>query len=142
MAPRRSIIERPFATRKARALQRGALDPVEYDVHLAALKDLLVAQARDLNRVFARAFADMLRGKTRSYRDVGRALKAQNQCRIAMNLLLALHAAELAAKNLAIERTSFWKRKIAIIIKRLDTPSSRALPARTRRAHKGLQRGS
>src|SRR5262249_5189212 len=35
----------------------------------------------------------MLSGKTRSFRDVGRALKAQNQCRIAVRVLLALRAA-------------------------------------------------
>ena len=75
------------------------MEPIEDDPHLAALADLLAAQARDLNRVFARAFGDMLLGKTRSFRDVGRALKAQNQCRIALRLLLALRAAGQAAKK-------------------------------------------
>jgi hypothetical protein len=56
------------------------LDPIEDDPHLAALADLLAARARDLHRLFARAFGDMLLGKTRSFRDVSRALKAQNQC--------------------------------------------------------------
>jgi len=69
------------------------LEPIEDDPHLAALAELLAAQARDLNRVFARAFGDMLLGKTRSFRDIGRALKAQNQCRIALRLLFALRAA-------------------------------------------------
>jgi hypothetical protein len=75
------------------------LDSIEDDLDLAALKDRLAAQARGLNRVFARAFGDMLLGKTRSLRDVGRALKAQNQCRIALRLLLALGAEEQAAKK-------------------------------------------
>jgi hypothetical protein len=57
------------------------LEPIEDDLHLAALADILAARATALNRVFARAFGDMLLGKTRSFRDVGRALKAQNQCR-------------------------------------------------------------
>ena len=69
------------------------MEPIEDDPHLAALAELLAVQARDLNRIFARAFGDMLLGKTRSLRDIGRALKAQNQCRIALRLLLALRAA-------------------------------------------------
>ena len=76
-----------------------ALEPIEDDPHLAALADLLAAQARDLHRVFARAFADMLLGKTRSFRDVGRALKAQHQCRIALRLLVALRAAGQTTKK-------------------------------------------
>lgn len=74
------------------------MEPIEDDLHLAALKDRLAAQAADLHRVFARAFRDVLLSKTRSYRDVGRALKAQNQCRITLRLLLQLSAAEQAAK--------------------------------------------
>ena len=75
------------------------MEPIEDDLHLAALKELLAAQARGLNRVYARAVGDMLRGKTRSFRDAGRALKAQNQCRIALRLLVALGNAEQAAKK-------------------------------------------
>jgi hypothetical protein len=75
------------------------LEPIEDDPHLAALAELLAAQVRDLSRVFARAFGDMLLGKTRSSRDIGRALKAQNQCRIALRLLLALRAAEESSKK-------------------------------------------
>lgn len=66
------------------------MEAVEDDLNLAVLADVLVAQAIALNRVYARAFGDILRGKTRSLRDVGRALKAQNQCRIALKLLIAL----------------------------------------------------
>jgi hypothetical protein len=75
------------------------LETIEDDLHLAALANLLAAHARGLNRMFARAFRDMLLGKTRSFRDVGRALRAQNQCRIALRLLLALRAAEEKAKK-------------------------------------------
>jgi hypothetical protein len=75
------------------------LDAIEDELPLAALKGLLAAHACDLNRLFARAFADMLLGKMRSSRDIGRALKAQNQCRIALRLLVALDAAEQAAKK-------------------------------------------
>ena len=69
------------------------------DVNLAALKDRLAAQARELNGVFMRAVADMLRGKTLAFRDIGRALKAQNQCRTILRLLVKLDAAEQAAKK-------------------------------------------
>ncbi len=80
------------------------MDAIEDDVDLAALKDRLAAQARELNRVFARAFGDMLRGKTRSLRDIGRALTAQNQCRTLLRLLIALRAAEDSPKK--IERAN------------------------------------
>jgi hypothetical protein len=52
------------------------LDPAAYDEQLAALKDRLAAQAADLHRVYRHAFVDMHRGRTRSFRDVARALKA------------------------------------------------------------------
>jgi hypothetical protein len=83
-------------------IQRGkepALEPIEDESNLAALAELLAAQARGLNRVFARAVQDMLLGRTRSFRDVGRALKAQNQCRIALRVLIALRAAMEAQKK-------------------------------------------
>jgi len=57
------------------------LEPMEDDPDLTALAELLAVQATDLHRLFTHVFADMLLGKTRSFRDVGRALKAQNQCR-------------------------------------------------------------
>jgi hypothetical protein len=75
------------------------LDAIKDDLHLAAVKGLLAAHACELSRVFARAFEDMLRGKTRSVRDVSRALKAQNQCRIALRLLVTLSQAEQRAKK-------------------------------------------
>ena len=75
------------------------LEPIEDDPQLAGLAELLAAQARDLHRVFMHAFVDMLSGKTRSFRDVSRALKAQNQCRIALRVLLALRAAMEAQKK-------------------------------------------
>ena len=65
----------------------------------AALADVLAGQAAALDRVFMRGFAAMLSGKTRSRRDVSRALKAQNQCRIALKLLLKLRAAEQTGKK-------------------------------------------
>ena len=76
------------------------MDPVELETQLAALKKRLAAQAADLHRLFMYAFIDMLRGKTRSLRDVGRALRAQDQCRIALKVLLQLHALEQAAKKI------------------------------------------
>ena len=57
------------------------MEPDEDDLYLAALAQILAAQAAGLHRVFMRAVADMMLVKTRSFRDVGRALKAQHQCR-------------------------------------------------------------
>jgi hypothetical protein len=77
-------------------IRRGkepALEPIEDVPNLAALAEVLAAQVHGLNRVFTRAVQDMLLGKTRSFRDVGRALKAQDQCRTAFRVLLALRAA-------------------------------------------------
>jgi hypothetical protein len=63
------------------------LDTVDNEAQLAAVKHRLVAQAAALQRLFMRAFADMLQGKTRFDRDMSRALKAPNQCRIALNCI-------------------------------------------------------
>jgi hypothetical protein len=81
------------------AERSAALDPIEDDLPLAALKDRLAAQARALNGVFAGAVGDMLRGKTRSFRDIGRALEAQNQCRTILRVVIALRAAEQSKKS-------------------------------------------
>jgi hypothetical protein len=63
------------------------------------LADALARQAAALHVVFMRTFADVLSNKERSLRDVSRALKAQNQCRIALRLLLKLRAVEQWKKN-------------------------------------------
>ena len=63
------------------------------------IADVLVVHIQALNRLFMRAFADIESGTIRSRRDVGRALKAQAQCRMAVRLLLALRAAEQAAEK-------------------------------------------
>ena len=69
--------------------------PMETDPNTAVdLADLLAAQAIALDRLFMRAFGDILSGNTRSLRDVSRALKAQAQSRTALRLLRALRAAE------------------------------------------------
>jgi len=81
-------------------------EPMETDPNTAvALADLLAAQAIALDRLFMRAFGDILSGNTRSLRDVSRALKAQAQSRTALRLLRALRAAE--PKNREIERTDY-----------------------------------
>jgi len=117
------------------------LEPIEDDLHLAALADLLAAQAAALHRVFARAFGDILSGNTRSFRDVGRALRAQNQCRIALRLLVGLRAAEQRTKK-SRNRTNELLRKITIMTKTLNKPPRKAPRARIKRAHKGLPRRS
>jgi hypothetical protein len=69
--------------------------PMETDPNTAVdLADLLAAQAIALDRLFMRAFGDILSGNARSLRDVRRALKAQAQSRTALRLLRALRAAE------------------------------------------------
>jgi hypothetical protein len=75
-------------------------EPIETDAHAArVLADVLARQAAALHVVFMRTFADVLSKKERSLRDVSRALKAQNQCRIALRLLIALRAAEQSQKK-------------------------------------------
>ena len=76
-------------------------EPIETEPHLAGvLADILAGQAAALHVVFMRGFADVLSKKDRSLRDVSRALKAQNQCRIALRLLLKLRAVIELQKNL------------------------------------------
>ena len=87
------------------------MEPMEDDRNLATMADLLAAQARDLHRVFTHAFQEMLLGRTRSFRDVGRALKAQNQCRIALGVLVALRAAEEARKKSRNRTNELLKRE-------------------------------
>ena len=65
----------------------------------AVLAGILAGQAAALHVVFMRGFADVLSNRQRSLRDVSRALKAQNQCRMALRLLLALRAVEQSQKN-------------------------------------------
>ena len=66
---------------------------IETDPHAAAvLADNLARHAAALHVVFMRDFAEILSKKERSLRDASRALRAQNQCRIALRLLLKLRA--------------------------------------------------
>jgi len=75
-------------------------EPMETDARAAAvMAETLARQAAGLHRLFMRTFADVLSNKDRSLRDVSRALKAQNQCRIVLRLMLALRALEQAQKK-------------------------------------------
>jgi hypothetical protein len=67
----------------------------------AVVAETLARQAAALHVVFMRGFAEVLSKKDRSLRDVSRALKAQNQCRIALRLMLALRAVEQSPKKIA-----------------------------------------
>ena len=83
-------------------------EPMETDPHPATvIANILAGQAAALHRVFMRGFVDVLANKDRSLRDVSRALKAQNQCRMALRLLIALRALEQSQKNREIERTDY-----------------------------------
>jgi len=88
-------------------------EPIETDPHAATvLAKTLARQAAALHVVFMRGFADVLAKKERSLRDVGRALKAQNQCRIALRLLIALRAAEQSQKKSRNRTNRLLKEKI------------------------------
>ncbi len=70
-------------------------EPIETDPNTAArIAETLAGQAATLHYLFMRTFGDILSGKVRSHRDVGRALKAQAQCRAALRLLRALREAK------------------------------------------------
>jgi len=75
-------------------------EPIEREPRAAAvLAETLAVQAAALHVLFMRTVGDVLSNNERSLRDVSRALKAQNQCRIALRLLLALRAAERSRKS-------------------------------------------
>jgi len=83
-----------------RQKERPLPEPSETDLHAAAvLAEALARHAAALHVVFMRGFADVLAKKERSLRDAGRALKAQNQCRIALGLVLKLRAVIDSQKN-------------------------------------------
>ena len=75
-------------------------EPIEAHLPTAAvLADTLARQAAALHVMFMRGFLELLLDKKRSLRDVSRTLKAQNQCRKAFKLLLALSAMEQLQKK-------------------------------------------
>jgi len=80
----------------------------------AVLAGILAGQAAALHVVFMRGFADVLSNRQRSLRDVSRALKAQNQCRMALRLLLALRAVEQSQKNSRNRTNKLMKAEIVL----------------------------
>jgi len=112
---------------------------IETDPHaVAVLADKLARHAAALHVVFMRGFAEILAKKERSLRDASRALRAQNQCRIALRLLLKLRAVMDSQKNREIERTDYWERKFPIVISPWKNPSESPLVRSQSLAHKGL----
>jgi hypothetical protein len=89
------------------------LELIEPDPSAAAVvAKILARQAAALHVVFMRGFVDVLSNRDRSLRDVSRALKAQNQCRIALRLMLALRALEQSQKNSRNRTNRLLKEKI------------------------------
>ena len=74
-------------------------EPIGTEPQTNAMAETLAGQAAALHGLFTRTFGDVLSNKVRSHRDVGRALKAQAQCRTALKLLSALRKAEQALKK-------------------------------------------
>src|SRR5262245_44569735 len=73
---------------------------IETDPHEAVvLADSLARHAAALHAGFMRGFTEILSKKEKSLRDAGRVLKAQNQCRMALRLLLKLRAVDQAQKK-------------------------------------------
>ena len=112
---------------------------IETDLHAAAvLAETLGRHAAALHVVFMRGFVDVLFKKERSLRDVSRALKAQNQSRTALRLVLKLRAVIESEKNREIERTDYWERKFPITTKPLEKPLRKPACGRAKRRRKGL----
>jgi len=78
----------------------------------AVVAKILARQAAALHVVFMRGLVDVLSNKEPSLRDVSRALKAQNQCRIALRLMLALRAVEQSQKKSRNRTNRLLKKEI------------------------------
>ena len=117
-------------------------EPMETDPRTAAVvAETLARQAAALHVVFMRGFAEVLSKKDRSLRDVSRALKAQNQCRIALRLMLALRAAEQSQKKSRNRTNRLLKDENPLHGHALGHPLRKPARVHPNFAHKSLPRG-
>jgi hypothetical protein len=124
------------------AKERPLPELMETDPRAAAvLADILAGQAAALHVVFMRGFVDVLSNRERSLRDVSRALKAQNQCRIALRLMLALRAAEQSQKKSRNRTNRLLKDEKPCIAMHLGTPLRKPARVHSNFAYKSLSRG-
>jgi hypothetical protein len=124
------------------AKERPLPELMETDPRAATvLADILAGQAAALHVVFMRGFVDVLSNRERSLRDVSRALKAQNQCRIALRLMLALRAAEQSQKKSRNRTNRLLKDENPLHGHALGHPLRKPARVHPNFAHKSLPRG-